>query len=129
MRRPGCARSDWIVAWPGAVPGTAGRRLYPEQTSATAGIAAMAFALDQLGGWGAALGAGLLIGLERQRDQPPDEAQPGMRSFALAALAGALAQSFGDAADDHDLHGLTFERVRLHRASARGARLDFAQTY
>ena len=58
----------------------------------------MAFALDQLGGWGAALGAGLLIGLERQRDQPPDEAQPGMRSFALAALAGALAQAFGDAA-------------------------------
>ncbi len=57
----------------------------------------MVFALEQLGGWGAALGAGLLIGLERQRDQPPDEAQPGMRSFALAALAGAAAQRFGEA--------------------------------
>ena len=57
----------------------------------------MVFAVDQLGGWAAALGAGLLIGLERQRDQPPDEAQPGMRSFALVALAGAAAQLFGTA--------------------------------
>ncbi len=58
----------------------------------------MAFALEHLAGWGAALGVGLLIGLERQRDDGADEAQPGMRSFALAALAGALAQNFGEAA-------------------------------
>jgi uncharacterized membrane protein (DUF4010 family) len=44
-----------------------------------------------------ALGCGLLIGLERERHkgEGPDRAAPGLRSFAIAALGGALAQAFG----------------------------------
>lgn len=44
--------------------------------------------------WAAALGAGLLIGMERERSQPP-ESPAGLRSFVLAALAGATAATLG----------------------------------
>lgn len=47
--------------------------------------------------WAAALGAGLLIGIERERSQPPDS-PAGLRSFVLAALAGAVAATLGVAA-------------------------------
>lgn len=44
-----------------------------------------------------ALGIGLLVGLERERrkGEGPQRGAAGLRSFALAALAGALAQSLG----------------------------------
>ncbi|WP_018912940.1 DUF4010 domain-containing protein [Thiomonas sp. FB-6] len=48
--------------------------------------------------WVAALGAGLLIGVERERSHPDEQASAGLRSFALAALAGAAAASLGAAA-------------------------------
>jgi 4-hydroxybenzoate polyprenyltransferase len=43
-------------------------------------------------------GAGLLIGLERERRkrQPGHVAFAGVRTFTLAALAGALAQALGE---------------------------------
>lgn len=44
--------------------------------------------------WAAALGAGLLIGMERERSQPP-ESPAGLRSFVLAALTGATAAILG----------------------------------
>lgn len=44
--------------------------------------------------WISAIGGGLLIGIERERSQPP-ESPAGMRSFLLAALAGAIAARFG----------------------------------
>lgn len=44
--------------------------------------------------WAAALGAGLLIGVERERSQPP-ESPTGLRSFVLAALAGTTAAALG----------------------------------
>ncbi|CUA95080.1 MgtC/SapB family protein [Thiomonas bhubaneswarensis] len=44
--------------------------------------------------WLAALGAGLLIGIERERSQPQD-APAGLRSFVLAALSGAAAAAVG----------------------------------
>lgn len=44
--------------------------------------------------WIAALGAGLLIGMERERRQPP-ESPAGMRSFVLASLSGATAAVLG----------------------------------
>jgi MgtC family. len=40
--------------------------------------------------WAAALSVGLLIGIERERSQP-SESPAGLRSFVLAALAGATA--------------------------------------
>ncbi len=46
-------------------------------------------------GWVAALAAGLLIGIERERSQPDEQSSAGMRSFALAALAGAVAERLG----------------------------------
>ncbi|ODU96094.1 MAG: hypothetical protein ABT20_19340 [Rubrivivax sp. SCN 70-15] len=48
-------------------------------------------------GLAVALGSGLLIGLERERrkGRGADRAAAGIRSFALAALAGALAQAVG----------------------------------
>ena len=49
-------------------------------------------------GWVAALAAGLLIGIERERSQPDEQSSAGLRSFALAALAGAVAQRLGAAA-------------------------------
>lgn len=47
-----------------------------------------------------ALGIGLLVGLERERRKGdgPDRGAAGIRSFALAALLGALAQSLGPSA-------------------------------
>ncbi len=48
--------------------------------------------------WVAALGAGLLIGVERERSHPDEQASAGLRSFALAALAGAAAARLGLAA-------------------------------
>ena len=45
----------------------------------------------------AALGTGLLIGIERERSQPP-ESPAGLRSFVLAALAGAVAGALGGVA-------------------------------
>lgn len=49
-------------------------------------------------GWVAALAAGLLIGIERERSHPDEQDSAGVRSFSLAALAGALAERFGTAA-------------------------------
>ncbi len=49
---------------------------------------------DRLG-WVAALAAGLLIGIERERSHPDEQSSAGVRSFALAALTGAVAQGFG----------------------------------
>ncbi len=50
-------------------------------------------------GLGVALGAGLLIGLERERDKGdgPRRAAAGVRTFALLALAGAVADLIGTA--------------------------------
>ena len=47
--------------------------------------------------WISALGSGLLIGIERERSQPP-ESPAGLRSFVLAALAGATAGVLGPVA-------------------------------
>ena len=49
---------------------------------------------------GAALGIGLLIGAERERRKGsgPDRAPAGIRTFALASLAGGLSLSFGGTA-------------------------------
>ena len=46
-------------------------------------------------GFGVALGSGLLIGIERERRKGsgPARALAGVRTFTLAALCGALAQS------------------------------------
>jgi uncharacterized membrane protein (DUF4010 family) len=51
--------------------------------------------LDAWPGWAAALGSGLLIGLERERrkGQGPDREAAGIRSFTLAAGLGALAST------------------------------------
>jgi uncharacterized membrane protein (DUF4010 family) len=51
-------------------------------------------------GLAVALGCGLLIGLERERrkGEGDDRAAAGIRSFAIAALAGALAQASGTVA-------------------------------
>lgn len=51
--------------------------------------------LDAWPGWTAALGSGLLIGLERERrkGQGPDREAAGIRSFTLAAGLGALASA------------------------------------
>lgn len=48
----------------------------------------------------AALGVGLLVGMERERNkgQGPTRAAAGMRTFALVALAGAVAELIGAAA-------------------------------
>ncbi len=47
--------------------------------------------------WVAAIGAGLLIGIERERSQAP-ESPAGVRSFVLAALAGAIGAALGPVA-------------------------------
>lgn len=52
------------------------------------------FDLSVVAPWAAALGTGLLIGIERERSQPP-ESPAGLRSFVLAALAGAVAGTLG----------------------------------
>jgi uncharacterized membrane protein (DUF4010 family) len=48
--------------------------------------------------WAVALGCGLLIGLERERrkGEGPDRAPAGIRSFTVASIAGALAESLGE---------------------------------
>ncbi len=49
-----------------------------------------------LSGWAAALGVGMLIGIERERSGNANERSPaGLRSFVLAALAGAVAGTLG----------------------------------
>ena len=49
-----------------------------------------------LSGWAAALGTGMLIGIERERAENANERSPaGLRSFVLAALAGAVAGTLG----------------------------------
>jgi uncharacterized membrane protein (DUF4010 family) len=55
----------------------------------------MAFSENVLLGFAAALGGGLLIGIERERrkGKGPKRALAGVRTFALAALAGAGAQA------------------------------------
>ncbi len=64
----------------------------------------------QLSGWAAAIGAGLLIGIERERSQNAAEQSPaGMRSFLLAALAGATGGTLGPVA-----LGITLIAVALH---------------
>lgn len=52
----------------------------------------------ELSGFSVALGIGLLIGIERERSKGdgPDRAAAGVRTFLLIALAGAIAQRFGD---------------------------------
>jgi uncharacterized membrane protein (DUF4010 family) len=56
---------------------------------------APAIALDSALGLAVALGGGLLIGLERERrkGRGPDREAAGIRSFALAALGGGIAQA------------------------------------
>lgn len=44
--------------------------------------------------FGAALGLGVLLGLERERTKVPERSFAGVRTFALVALAGALAGYF-----------------------------------
>jgi uncharacterized membrane protein (DUF4010 family) len=44
--------------------------------------------------FGAALGLGVLLGLERERTKVPERSFAGVRTFALVALAGALAAYF-----------------------------------
>lgn len=66
-------------------------------------MAVLTFLADsapQLLGLAVALGAGLLIGLERERRKGdgPLRRAAGIRSFSLAALAGALAQALGQPA-------------------------------
>ena len=53
--------------------------------------------LDQLFGFGVALGLGLLIGIERERrkGEGSDRSAAGVRSFTLVALMGALATHLG----------------------------------
>jgi uncharacterized membrane protein (DUF4010 family) len=57
----------------------------------------MTFDESILLGLGAALGAGLLIGIERERrkGEGPQRAVAGARTFTLASLAGAIAQAMG----------------------------------
>ena len=54
---------------------------------------------SMLVGFAAALGGGLLIGIERERRKGtgPHRAPAGVRTFALAALAGAGAQALSAA--------------------------------
>lgn len=58
----------------------------------------MTFDESTLLGLAAALGAGLLIGIERERRKGtgPQRALAGARTFTLAALAGAMAQAMGE---------------------------------
>lgn len=55
----------------------------------------MDLSIAQPMGWAAALAAGLLIGIERERSHPDEQSSAGVRSFALASLAGAVAERFG----------------------------------
>jgi uncharacterized membrane protein (DUF4010 family) len=68
-----------------------GRRMTPSFGTA---------ALTQALGLAVALGCGLLIGIERERrkGRGPDRAAAGLRSFAVAALAGGMAQWSGEPA-------------------------------
>lgn len=58
---------------------------------------AIDLAADNLTGFLVALGAGLLIGIERERRKGsgPQRALAGVRTFTLAAFSGALTQSLG----------------------------------
>ena len=58
----------------------------------------MTFDESTLIGFGVALGAGLMIGIERERRKGtgPQRALAGARTFTLAALAGAMAQALGE---------------------------------
>jgi uncharacterized membrane protein (DUF4010 family) len=53
-------------------------------------------AIDELGGLAVALGVGLLVGIERERRKGEDSrGAAGVRTFALIALAGAVAERLG----------------------------------
>ncbi|MDD5002336.1 MAG: MgtC/SapB family protein, partial [Thiomonas arsenitoxydans] len=78
--------------------------------------------------WIAALGIGLLIGIERERSQPP-ESPAGLRSFVLAALAGATAGVLGPVALGVVLAAfalLTFAGYTQTRKSDPGLTTEFA---
>ncbi|MBN2690421.1 MAG: MgtC/SapB family protein [Burkholderiaceae bacterium] len=78
--------------------------------------------------WAAALGAGLLIGMERERRQPP-ESPAGLRSFVLASLAGTTAAVLGPLALAVVLAAfalLTFSGYLLTRQSDPGLTTEFA---
>lgn len=78
--------------------------------------------------WAAALGAGLLIGVERERSQPP-ESPAGLRSFVLASLAGSVAAVLGPLALAVVLAGfalLTFSGYVQTRKSDPGLTTEFA---
>lgn len=78
--------------------------------------------------WAAALGAGLLIGVERERSQPP-ESPAGLRSFVLASLAGATAAILGPLALAVLLAAfalLTFSGYARTRESDPGLTTEFA---
>jgi len=78
--------------------------------------------------WLAALGAGLLIGIERERSQPPDS-PAGLRSFTLAALAGTAAASIDTAILALVLAGfalLAFGSYVLTRSADPGLTTEFA---
>ena len=51
--------------------------------------------LDTLRGLAVALGLGLLVGMERERRLDAGQGIAGVRTFALIALAGALAERIG----------------------------------
>ena len=51
--------------------------------------------LDTLRGLAVALGLGLLVGMERERRVDAGQGIAGVRTFALIALAGALAERIG----------------------------------
>jgi len=78
--------------------------------------------------WITALGVGLLIGIERERSQPP-ESPAGLRSFVLAALAGATAGVLGPVALGVVLAAfalLTFAGYGQTRKSDPGLTTEFA---
>lgn len=78
--------------------------------------------------WAAALGAGLLIGVERERSQPP-ESPAGLRSFVLASLAGTTAAVLGPLALAVVLAAfalLTFSGYVQTRKSDPGLTTEFA---
>ena len=72
------------------------RRILGTSRPRTLDNARMDIGTWHLSGWAAALGVGMLIGIERERSGNANEQSPaGLRSFVLAALAGAVAGTLG----------------------------------
>jgi len=58
--------------------------------------------------FGAALGLGMLIGMERERTQGAEQTFAGVRTFSLVALFGAIAVFAGEQSGFHWIVGLAF---------------------